>query len=408
LEHDLHCVSAVIRFFALLLLLQPAACADDALLDAFRATITPMRGKPPGFGGPRGATPALTTAKHQLRDWIESRLAMLSERGDEGELARQLNSDLRAADLDCVYEPGPRACPDGFLLGYAAPVTLERQRAFLVVRTGVGIECGYDESAYVYSWTGEGWRRVWQTEQNTYTEEKYKPQHLDAVMISPYSSDNDYLVLTLGSQTWCQSNWHEVYYRAFRIGAGLQAAPIVEGSAWSFFDGYSPIHGSISHDDVLVEYNVFGGEFTREEIAHYRLGPEGARRIDPIALRPGDFVEAWLALDWKDAWPWTEQQHRHATRTLHDWRRKGKVAFELAPASKHCTVSDLWQVEMDVTEPPPEKGAEPKSKYFTVRWQRPYRFTMVQVSDEPSPDCTQADPQADDPARTLFPVQKRR
>jgi hypothetical protein len=72
-----------------------------------------MRGKPRGFGGPRGATPALTIAKHQLRDWIESRLAALPVDGDGGELACQLNSELRGAGLDCIYKPGPRVCPEG-------------------------------------------------------------------------------------------------------------------------------------------------------------------------------------------------------------------------------------------------------------------------------------------------------
>src|SRR5215471_20932376 len=192
----------VIRLLTIALALAGVAHADDALLDAFRATITSMRNKPPGFGGPRGATPALTTAKHQLRDWIESRLAALPAHGGESQLARQLNLDLRHAGLVCSDEPGPLPCPDWSMLGYAGRVSLHRQRGFLVIQTSVGIECGYDESVYIYSWSAEGWRRVWQNEQNTYTRESYKPQNLHAVWISPYNRDNDYLVLILGSQPW--------------------------------------------------------------------------------------------------------------------------------------------------------------------------------------------------------------
>jgi hypothetical protein len=87
-------------------------------------------------------------------------------------------------------------------------------------------------------------------------------------------------------------------------------------------------------------------------------------------------------------------------------RRNSKAALKFAPPSKHCAASDLWQVEMEVTDQPPGKGAEPKSKYFTVRWQPPYCFTMDQISGEPSLVCTKPDPQADEPSRTLFPVQR--
>ena len=44
---------------------------------------------------------------------------------------------------------------------------------------------------------------------------------------------------------------------------------------------------------------------------------------------------------------------------------------------------------------------EDRKVYFLVRWRPPYRFTMVSVSDRPSPDCTEKDPEADE-ARSLF------
>ena len=399
----------MIRLLALVLALNPVAHAGDTLLDAFRTTITSMRGKPPGFGGPRGATPALTTAKHQLRDWIESRLAAAPNRGGKYRLQRQLNSDLRAAGLTCDYEPGPQACPDWFLLGYAGQVTVRRQRGFLVVTTRVGIECGYDESAYIYSWSPEGWRRVWQTEQNTYTREKYQPQNLHAVWISPYNRDNDYLVLTLGSQPWCTSNWRDVYYRAYRIGANLQAEPIIEGSGLAYLGAHDPpIQGSISRNDVLVEYTTSGADFTREAIRHYRIGRDGARRVDPLALNPGDFVLEWQSLDWKEAGRWTEEQNRKKLSELHERLRKLSLFYENVPPVKHCAAPDLWQAAIEFAHDPDSGKAPPADQYFTVRWQPPYRFTMVQASDRPSPECTKDDPRANDPARTLFPIQQWR
>lgn len=87
-----------------------------------------------------------------------------------------------------------------------------------MVQTAVGIECGFDESAYTYEWDGDRWRRFWQSEQDDYGEKKYLPQRLHAVLISPtdYRTDGDksaHLVLTLGDLPWCSSNWRDVYIR---------------------------------------------------------------------------------------------------------------------------------------------------------------------------------------------------
>src|SRR5262249_51449438 len=155
----------------------------------------------------------------------------------------------------------------------------------------------------------------------------------------------------LGSQPWCSSNWREVYYRAFRIGPNLQAEPLVEGSEYAYLGMHDPpIQGSISRADILVEYAVQGGEFTREAIRHYRIGRQGARRIDPIALSPSDFAEEWLSLDWKEAWSWTEAQNVKKLSDLHDWLAKAKSYSEAIWPPKHCTAPDLWQVGISFTD----------------------------------------------------------
>ena len=40
--------------------------------------------------------------------------------------------------------------------------------------------------------------------------------------------------------------------------------------------------------------------------------------------------------------------------------------------------------------------------YFLIRWRPPYHFSMVGVSEQPWPNCTEKDPEADE-FRTLFP-----
>jgi len=263
------------------------ALADDTQLDALRGSLVGMRKEPSASSGPRGATPQLTIAKHQLRDWVESRLSGLTQRGDEGELARKLNSELRDAKLFCG-EGQSQECPDWFLNGFRGDLVLKRQSGFLILQTAIGIECGFDESAYIYSWSSEGWRRVWQTEQTIYAKKDYKPQTLDAVLLSPYSKGNDYLVLTLGHESWCASNWHAVYYRAYRMGPDLSARPLLEGgAAWANVSDDPPIRGSVTANDVLVEFtssSIDGGILVRDAVQHYKIDHDTVRRVAPLAL----------------------------------------------------------------------------------------------------------------------------
>lgn len=396
----------------ILLAYYASAFAADAQIDALRASLLEMRKEPAKSSGPRGATPQLTIAKHQLRDWVESRLPALTERGDAGELERKLNSELRDAKLFCSEVQAPE-CPDETFSGFLGELTLKRQSGFLIVETALGIECGFDESAYIYSWSSEGWRRVWQTEQNAYTKKEYRPQSLNAVLISPYSKGNDYLVLTLGSESWCSSTWHDVYYRVYRMGPDLEARPLLEGSEWAWLGKHDPpIQGSVSTGDVLVEFTVRSidaGVHNREVVRHYRIDRDKVERVAPLALSPRDFVDEWVTTDWKETGHWSEPENRRATRDWHTKLHKDFVAGEFIYPTMHCTSTpDLWQVGVAFSDPPTPIGVNPQGVYFLVRWRPPYEFTMVQISDRPSPACTEQDRKADEEPRTLFPVQEWR
>jgi hypothetical protein len=388
--------------------------ADDVQLDALRSSLSGMRVKQPESGGSRGATPQLTVAKHQLRNWVESRLTALTQRGDEGELERKLNSELREAKLSCGYRHPleQQPCPDWTFSGFLGDLKIRRHEGFLVVQTALGIECGFDESAYLYSWSGEGWKRVWQTEQNTYTEKEYHPQTLHSVLISPYNKANEYMVLTLGSESWCSSNWHTVYYRMFRLGPDPQAGPLLEGSEFAYLAHYRPVQGGVGLDDVLVEFtigSIDGGVLTREAVRHYKIDHGEVRRVDPLALSPRDFVDEWLTHDWKETAHWSESVNRRSMLEWHGKLHKDFVSGDFIYPTKHCLKTpDLWQVGIDFSDPPTPVDSEPKGTYFLVRWRPPYQFTMVQVSNRPSPECTEEDRKADDEPRTLFPVQEWR
>jgi len=339
---------------------------------------------------------------------VESRLKGLTLDGDEGELERSLNAKLREVKLFCgANTADQQPCPDWTLLGFLDSLKFRRSRGFLILQTAIGIECGFDESAYLYSWSDEGWRRVWQTEQNTYTDKAYKPQTIHAVLISPYNRANDYVVLTLGTEPWCASNWHDVYYRAFRLGPDPDAAPLVEGAEWAFLADDPPIQGSVARNDVLVEFTIRGIDGVRQAVRHYRIDADRVKRVDPLALSPRDFVDEWLTHDWRETTFWSESANRRSMRDWHSKLHKDFVSGRFIYPTRHCpTMPDLWQVGVDFSDPPAPIGVEPKGTYFLVRWRPPYQFTMVDVSDHPSPACAEEDRKADDEYRTLFPAQE--
>lgn len=404
-------LSAMVR--ALLFVLSAAvaeAASGDAKVDTLRATLAAMHGtrmQNIEKGAPRGATPQLTAAKHQLRDWVESRLPELAVHDNPGALEAKLNADLRAAGL--IFDRDRATGSDPWSieqLGYLNPIRVQTRSGFLVVITSLGIQCGEDDSAYIYGWSTEGWQRVWQNEQNDYAEKGYKPQRLSDVVISPGSLSNNYIALTLGAETWCASTWHEVYYRAFRLGGDPMARPLLDGSAFAKIDFDPPIHGSVTSEDVLVEYyaqSIDGGVLIRPHVRHYRLEDWQAKRVAPLALRPRDFVDEWLTHDWSDAAFWSEDGNRKAAGDWHTKLHKENTFGEFLYPAMHCPATpDLWQVGVDFSNPPTPIGQPPKGVYFMVRWRPPYIFSMVSVSDRPTTGCTEADRSADDELRTLF------
>jgi hypothetical protein len=385
--------------------------AQDDPLAALRATLTSLREHPDEHLESRGATPQLTVAKHQLREWIEASLTGFGESGDEAALARELNSALSGERFLCDYSvPGAdERCPDERLLGSLKDIRIRRELQFLVVETSVGIRCGYDASAYIYEWTGERWQRRWESEQDDYAEKHYFPQMLDAVRISGSIEDHRYMVLTLGQEPWCSSNWHNVYYRLWRFGSDAQTPKLLlEESDWAYLGAHDPpIQGSLGRDDVLIEFTLGSIDPTvhsYEVVRHYSVRDDTVQRVDPIALRPRDFVEEWLGYSWAQGVPWAEPTSQAALKV---WEQRIHTSsVEFMESSFHCPKTpDLWQVGINLTianQEPKERKETPA--YFLVRWRPPYRFSMVNIGNRPFPGCTEKDPEADAP-RTLFPAQ---
>ena len=326
-----------------------------------------------------GATPELTAAKHQLRDWVESRLAGLRESIDIPAFADTLHTALRGAGLLC--RDLNDECDWNFL-GYVDDVRVSRAGEFLVVVTAMGIWCGFDESAYVYVWEGQRWRRVWEHEQTTYTTQDYLPQTIHDVQVSSPDASRGRLVMTLGSQTICGGAFKDIYARAWRMKSDDRSASVLDWSAHAN-DAYPPLQGRVLPDDVLFEFTA-GGLLSGEvhtAVRHFKVEDGKAIQVDPIAGLPRDFVVEWLSA------PWEESRARSESPSLearHGQLHRSDGVGDFPDQTLRCTAgSDMWQVETHLYEGP--------KRYYRVRWRNPYSFTMVDISDTAYPDCTVAD-----------------
>jgi len=434
--------NVLIGVFAALVLLSAEVAVAAPGLDHIHAQLmqlraahnphTPIEYHHDGAGD-RGAMPVLMDVKHELRDWIETRLRQFPRKDDPDSLAKALNAELDAADLTCTAPRQPQRCAsseyqfDG--TGYLTAISIETDpgsvwysgqdpnhqsvaRAVFVVKTNVGILCGTDESAYVYEWSNNRLLRILDDEQTIAPGKPYTPQAIDAVHVTPpMEKSKTRNVLVLGHQEWCSSTWYDTYHRIWRTTSdGKPAVLLLSNATWSWLANDPPIEGSINSEEALIEFRVGSldtGVHSYETVRHYALDGPKPRRIDPIALGPRAFAEEWLKADWNDGSAWSDPARGAALRTWHEKLHVENLEGEFRD-TKHCGAhSDLWQVGIDFTNEVRDSNAKQKyvgPVYFAVRWRPPYRFQMTAVGPRPLASCSEVDEDAD-ADRTLFPVQ---
>jgi hypothetical protein len=88
------------RFVLFIALCSVSGVAQDTQFKALQATLASLRGHcHDEYTELRGAGPQLTVAKHQLRDWVESRLTQLPEQGNANRVSKELNEAVDQAKL---------------------------------------------------------------------------------------------------------------------------------------------------------------------------------------------------------------------------------------------------------------------------------------------------------------------
>jgi hypothetical protein len=361
-----------------------AASPQNASLDQLRTTILSLREHPNENQETRGATAQLTRAKQQLRDWVESYLPQFGETDDPLTMSEEIRNRISEADLFCI-DYNIQCFPSS--IGFVDDVRFDRLENYLVIRTAVGIWCGYDYSAYLYKREDNRWRRIWVNEQDDYTPGKYLPQVLHSVQISAPDKDGNRLLLTLGSKPGCSSAFMPIYARAWQMNSRNEVGKLVlDHEEVVSLDSDPPVLGRVTPSDVLLQFTAGGTGYGDAHIAvrHFQIRNDRAEQTDLVAMTPRDFVEEWLNAQWIRSSTLSESP---SLKQWHDKLHREDGQGDFPDKAMRCTTPDLWQVGANFPEAP--------KYYYRVRWREPYRFTMVEISENPFPDCSTPDPKGD-------------
>lgn len=346
---------------------------------------------------------AFFEARDAVRDWLDGRLAVMGEKDNDFEFTNKLNTELKTAKLlcpQCDSSMGSFADASGYL----GEVRLSRKGPLLQAMTQVGVQCGFDENAYLYRWNGAKWQRVWDSGIPA-KDGKYEPQVIDQVQVGESIQGGQRLVSTLAHFPGCKSSWQPVYYRLWAMDGALKSPQMVVNER-----GLSPVPQRgpaiqarvTGDDDFLVEYQVESIDPdvpSRTKIAHYRVTPvDGgafkAEKIMPYAQTPREFVEEWVTSAWPEAAVMTSEKSMAEVKAQHDHLHRDKVRGDFTGATTHCddTSYGEWQVHVVFHNNPAKDGEE---RYFHMRWAPPTLFELLSVGDKPNPKCTDEVPRID-------------
>jgi hypothetical protein len=366
--------------------LAPVKRANDAVREERRAGIKMVPW--------RGGTPALTELKHRIREHVETRIA--------GVPPSQLNpkrvADAISAELRSLSDPAlggddlftlPLNPVRGLRLSFLDP-----EKRFLLLETSVAVLCGEDESLYSYEWTGE-WRLRLSSETNGVGEHGYKPRGVASFCLSGPVADGSRLFAVGTYFPWCSSSWRGVTRQVWRFDKEAKAVPLLDRQDIGFLSEGGPETIPIQ-DGIEFRYlarSIDMGRLTRARVERYVMFGEGLVRGEPIALRPSDFFEEWLNLDWSEAAKYSPPQLEGLHRRMHTSDGEDLLVGEFTFVGVCREYPDEWILQFEVYNPT-------ASQVVRVKQLAPDRFRLAgelnglseHCEAMPEPDVTSGKP----------------
>jgi len=418
-------IAETVLLASCLLMLLGCQASEPAALpagpDTLAATLAMVKAHSDPKVNYRGASPNLTKAKHQLRDWLDQQFATATENDLTEQIVGPINGVLRQRELICGW--GSSTCGTNAdqgmwdYLGGLAPVKIWRSGSIAVVKTSFGIQCGFDDSIYGYGWNGRNWHRLFAYEQDDYVDAKhYAPQTVTEVLIAPRGSElpGDSLVLSMGEGSWCSSFWVGVHYQLHAVDAAAGTGKVLlDERADGYVGDDKPIAGSLLPNAMQVSFIGEGMDGRtipfRNVIRRYELDGDRLVRVQPVAPSVDDFIQEWISEKWDEAVFWTAADKRAELKAWHAKFHNPKrmpiwnssrlqsldddlegspefLSYETESDAVPCEAdANLWSSRAVASG---DKSVE-KTVYFLIRKTGEQQFRMEDISGSPLKGCVQ-------------------
>jgi hypothetical protein len=267
-------------------------------MDAARAEL---RALPLGDGMVTDESPqaqaAIAAMKARIGDFVTAALRC----APETIAAKTVQDDLSRLDQ-------MRAPPDPRNFGAALSFDIRRTpQGLIAVTANFNIECGSDTVLMIFAWRDGAWREVLRSQAAPYKTVAGAFDSFDYT-ISPPDAAGHWFVVTTTVAPWCSSNWSDISYAVLRPSAdAIEPRKIFGAKDWMFREDEDS-RLAVGVDDFDLRFqseSVDNAVFTRQIVRHFSVVGDRVRRVAPLADRPRDFAEEWIAAPWSDAKHWT-------------------------------------------------------------------------------------------------------
>jgi hypothetical protein len=348
-------------------------------------------------------TPRPASLHTAVRDWIESLLPNSKENLSSQApffLAR-LRADLQRNGLSLPPD-SDLSNPNEFKAGSVDDLNVRvptEDPTKLAITVGIGVPCGSSDTVYVYDYSQGSPRRILESAGSREHDESVWGD----VRFSKADASGNQSILILRQAVQCASFWGVLSYDLFRVTPIFPNAKRVFGGeqSWWYWAANNPVQVRLGPTDLLMEIagrGLDGGLDVRPHILHVDTSGEAVRRLDPVALKPQDFVDDWLT------GPWGEMESRSAPdeslKRWHDFLHGDFVLgkFQLV---QRCEKREFWQIGLELGWAGGKQLPEPLSPFFLVEDLGNYSYRMANISFTRQPGCP-GDAQADLSNPSLF------
>jgi hypothetical protein len=360
-----------------------ATCSIGALaaaakrVDIARAALSAL---PVGDGFQTDVSPrarrGIAAMKARLGDFVDASMRCTPQVSDPTAIDRQLSALAHASAR--ADEPPKEAGLYGQELSFAAAKPADQPR-LIAITASFQIECGSDAMLFVFAPDHGIWREALRWQNKPYRTIAGAFWSLDYA-ISPPDRLGRWFVVTKSVSPSCSSTWSTITYTILRPlphRRGPRALLTGSDSMWCGSEDFGTLTARPTSVDLRFHAaSIDSGLHNRVWIRHFTVIGNAVRRVQPVAVSPGDFVDAWIVSSWRDASAWSAKRAAGTLRRSH--RRLHKLRYFDYVSIRRCSDGpDHHQIELAHEDDPPY--------YFHVLGQTTYE--MFAVATKPDVAC---------------------